>query len=83
MCTMIKEEDDIKEIGSETTDREIQEVRKSVNRQYKTNLTKVELRGKKHYKIPTRCSCQQKRGVSWWLWTNVKTKGVNRVMNIK
>ena len=62
MCTMIKK-GDIKEIGSEIIDREIREVRESVkhilkraaNRQYKTNLTKEELQGKKkHYKTKTR-----------------------------
>ena len=55
MCTMIKKEGDNKEIGSEIIDREIREVRESVkhilktaaNRQYKTNLTKEEIQGKK------------------------------------
>ena len=55
MCTMIEKEGDNKEIGSEIIDREIREVRESVNhilkraanRQYKTNLTKEELQGKK------------------------------------
>ena len=54
MCA-IKKEGDNKEIGSEIIDREIREVRESVkhilkraaNRQYKTNLTKEELQGKK------------------------------------
>ena len=56
MCTMIKKEGDNKEIGSEMIDRKIRKVGESVNehilkkagnRQYKKNLTKEELQGKK------------------------------------
>ena len=92
MCTMIKKEGDNKEIGSEIIDREIREVCESVkhilkraaNRQYKTNLTKEELQGKKkHYKTKPRYSYQQTRGTSWWLWINMKMKEVNKVMNIR